>query len=59
MVYHSCRAPDGGKIKEKMLYASTKDGVQKKFSGIQFQFPLSYIKDADYDSLANEVERRS
>eukprot|EP00040_Diaphanoeca_grandis_P038232 m.256077 g.256077 ORF g.256077 m.256077 type:complete len:155 (+) comp34044_c1_seq1:103-567(+) len=39
--------PDEAPIKEKMLYASSKDAIKKKFNGLHFE-----IQATDYDEVA-------
>ena len=34
---YSYRNPEGAKIKEKMLFASTKDALKKKLQGIYYE----------------------
>ncbi|XP_003389639.1 PREDICTED: cofilin-like [Amphimedon queenslandica] len=51
----SDRAP----IRDKMSYSSTKDAVKKCFDGLSNEFKLNNIGDADYDTLADEVERKA
>ena len=58
MVYHSCRIPDTAGVMDKMKYDSTKDTVKREFTGIGAEFQFNKIRDADYDSLADEIERK-
>ena len=34
---HSCRIPDTARIKEKMMYASSKENLKRKLNGIQVE----------------------
>lgn len=53
------RCPDDSKIGDKMIYASTKDSIKKVFSGLSLEFQCNDRADYDYDTLADEVERKA
>jgi cofilin len=44
------RSPDSAKVKSKMLYASSKDGLRKSLNGIAAE-----IQGTDYDEVAHET----
>lgn len=45
-----CRSPDDAKIKQKMLYASSKDALRRALVGIAVE-----IQGTEYDEVAWEV----
>lgn len=53
------RCPDDSKIGDKMIYASTKDTIKKSFSGLSLEFQANDKADFDYDTMADEVERKA
>jgi len=53
------RCPDDAKIGDKMIYASTKDTIKKSFTGLALEFQANDKADFDYDTLADDVERRA
>ena len=55
----SCRCPEDSKIGDKMIYASTKDSIKKAFTGLSLEFQANDSGDFDYDSMADEVERKA
>ena len=59
MVYHLSRISDSSPIRAQMTYSSNIDAVTKCFSGLTAEFKLNNIGDVDYDTLADEVERKA
>lgn len=53
------RCPDDSKIGDKMIYASSKDSIKKSFSGLSLEFQANDKGDFDYNTLADEVERKA
>ncbi|XP_065919274.1 uncharacterized protein [Dysidea avara] len=51
--------PDDSKIGDKMIYASSKDSIKKSFSGLSLEFQANDKADFDYNTLADEVERKA
>lgn len=51
--------PDDSKIGDKMIYASSKDSIKKSFSGLSLEFQANDKSDFDYNTLADEVERKA
>lgn len=37
LIRHACRAPDTSKVRNKMLYASSKDRFKRELDGIQVE----------------------
>ena len=62
-VYHnvhcSNRCPDDSRISDKMIYASTKDTIKKSFAGLSLEFQANDKSDFDYNTMADEVERKA
>lgn len=54
-----CSCFDETVIKQKMLYASTKDTVKKSFTGLGIEFQVKDKGDMDYSSMADEIEKKS
>ena len=42
-----------------MIYASTKDSIKKAFTGLSLEFQANDAGDFDYDSMADEVEKKA
>ena len=53
--YH-CRSPDSTTLKKKMIYASTKDAVQKQFRWVDVVFEAHDKSDLHYEEMAAEIE---
>uniref|UniRef100_A0A1X7TW37 ADF-H domain-containing protein n=1 Tax=Amphimedon queenslandica TaxID=400682 RepID=A0A1X7TW37_AMPQE len=49
---------DNGQITDNMIYLSVKDEVKKSFYGVSTEFQLNDTGDADYDDLADKIERK-
>ena len=58
-VFYWHRCPDEAKIRDKMIYASTKDTVKKALTGLSLEFQANSHDDMDYNSFAAEVERKA
>eukprot|EP01086_Lenisia_limosa_P010135 TRINITY_DN34091_c0_g1_i1.p2 TRINITY_DN34091_c0_g1~~TRINITY_DN34091_c0_g1_i1.p2 ORF type:complete len:146 (-),score=60.19 TRINITY_DN34091_c0_g1_i1:86-502(-) len=50
-------APDAAKIKSKMLYASTKDIIRKKFVGIGVEIQATDIAEIENSEVLEKVNR--
>jgi len=48
-------APDSAPIKEKMLYASSKDAIKKKFTGIAFELQGTDLDEVAYDEVYQKI----
>ena len=42
-----------------MIYASSKDALKKKFTGLGMEFHANDYSDFDYSCFADEVERKA
>lgn len=42
-----------------MIYASSKDAIKKTFTGLSLEFQANDKGDLDYNTLADEVERKA
>lgn len=51
--------PDDSRISDKMIYASTKDTIKKSFAGLSLEFQANDKSDFDYNTMADEVERKA
>ena len=49
-------APDDAPIKEKMLYASSKDAIKKKFTGIAHEIQGTDLEEMDYDYVLSKFK---
>ena len=47
------------KIKDKMLYASGKDTIKKRLTGLKIDFHANDFDELDYDVLADEIEKKA
>uniref|UniRef100_A0A1X7TW42 ADF-H domain-containing protein n=2 Tax=Amphimedon queenslandica TaxID=400682 RepID=A0A1X7TW42_AMPQE len=47
------------RIKDQMSFSSAKDAVRKCFTGISIEYQFTDIGEVDYDTLADEVERKA
>eukprot|EP00831_Metopus_contortus_P021336 TRINITY_DN19522_c0_g1_i2.p2 TRINITY_DN19522_c0_g1~~TRINITY_DN19522_c0_g1_i2.p2 ORF type:complete len:100 (-),score=24.49 TRINITY_DN19522_c0_g1_i2:87-386(-) len=50
-------APDTAKVKSKMLYASSKDNLRKKFVGIGVEVQATDLSEIDYKEVEDKVKR--
>uniref|UniRef100_A0A674CV58 Cofilin 1 n=1 Tax=Salmo trutta TaxID=8032 RepID=A0A674CV58_SALTR len=49
-------APDGAPLKSKMIYASSKDAIKKKFTGIKHEWQVNGLEDIkDRRTLADKL----
>lgn len=55
--YH-IRAPDTAKIKEKMLYASSKDAIKKKLDGLSAEIQGTDYDEVEYQTVYDEVSAK-
>ena len=55
----SYRCLDDASIKDKMMYAETKEKIVNSFSGISSVFQANLLSDMNYDDFAAEVERKA
>ena len=53
------RCEDNAKIKDKMIYASTKDTIKKSFDGVSAEFQANDKGDLDYKAFSDEMERKA
>ncbi len=53
-----CRAPDTAKIKQKMLYASSKDALRKKLVGIATEIQATDLSEIAYDVVLDKVSKQ-
>lgn len=53
----SSRSPDTAKIKQKMLYASSKDALRKKFVGIASEIQATDLSEIAYDVVLEKVSK--
>ena len=42
-----------------MIYASSKDAIKKKFTGLSLEFQANDAGDFDYDTWSDEVEKKA
>ncbi|XP_064631186.1 actophorin-like [Lineus longissimus] len=49
--------PETCKVKEKMIAASSKEGIKKKLCGCQFEFQASDFDDLDQEDIINKISR--
>jgi len=50
--------PESSKVREKMLYAGTKDTVKKAFEGVQFEVQGNEIDDLDYANVLEKCNKQ-
>jgi cofilin len=53
----SVRAPDSSKIKQKMLYASSKDALRKKLVGVAAEVQATDLSEIAYDTVLEKVAK--
>lgn len=49
------RAPDTSKVKQKMLYASSKDAIRKRLSGIATEIQATDSSEIAYETVLERV----
>lgn len=52
------RSPDTSKIKQKMLYASSKDALRKKLVGIATEIQATDLSEITYDVVFDKVSKQ-
>ena len=52
-----CRCPDTAVIKQKMLYASSKDYLRKKFVGVSAELQGTDIDEVTWEVILDKLER--
>ncbi|XP_065197084.1 uncharacterized protein LOC135828573 [Sycon ciliatum] len=52
-----CWAPDSAKIKEKMLYASSKDALKKELSGVQVEYQATGPDELEVGDILAKCDR--
>ena len=52
-------SPDESKIKEKMIYAATKDGIRKKLVGVQTEIQATDFSEIAKDVVLDKVSRQT
>lgn len=52
------RAPDAAKVKPKMMYTSSKDGLRKKLVGIGSEIQATDRAEIDHASVTEKVNRK-
>lgn len=50
------RAPDTSKVKQKMLYASSKDAIRKKLVGIGAEIQGTDMSEVAYETVLEKVK---
>ena len=50
MIVLCSRSPDDSKIKQKMVYSSSKDALRKALVGVQVDIQANDISDIEYES---------
>lgn len=51
----TCRAPDTAKVKQKMLYASSKDALRKKLVGIGTEVQATDASEVAFEAVLEKV----
>eukprot|EP00834_Sanchytrium_tribonematis_P001630 NODE_41_length_34096_cov_2.002235.p26 type:complete len:139 gc:universal NODE_41_length_34096_cov_2.002235:30980-31396(+) len=52
-------SPDESKIREKMVYASTKDAIRKKLVGVQTEIQATDLSEVAKDAVLDKVARQT
>lgn len=51
------RSPDDSKVKQKMLYASSKEAIRKALVGISTEIQGTDLSEVSYDTVLEKVAR--
>ena len=51
------RSPDSSKIKQKMLYAASKDALRKKLDGAYTEIQCTDYSEVSYETVMDKVSR--
>ncbi len=51
------RTPDDSKIKEKMLYASSKDAIRKRLVGVAIEIQGTDLSEVSYEAVLEKANR--
>ena len=51
------RSPDTSKVKQKMLYASSKEALRKKLDGIYTEIQCTDLSEVSYETVLDKVTR--
>jgi cofilin len=49
------RSPDTAKIKQKMIYASSKDGLRKKLDGVYTEIQCTDLSEVSHETVLDKV----
>lgn len=52
----ACRAPDTAKVKQKMLYASSKDAIRKKLVGVGVEVQATDASEISFEAVLDKVK---
>lgn len=50
------RSPDNAKIKQKMIYAASKDGLRKKLDGVYTEIQCTDLSEVSHETVLDKVE---
>ena len=53
----SLRSPDNAKIKQKMIYAASKDGLRKKLDGVYTEIQCTDLSEVSHETVLDKVFR--
>ena len=51
------RSPDTAKIKNKMMYAASKDALRKKLDGVYTEIQCTDLSELSYETVFEKVSR--
>ncbi|KAK3818854.1 MAG: hypothetical protein J3Q66DRAFT_338701 [Benniella sp.] len=51
-------APDDAKIKAKMIYASSRDGLRRKLTGIHAEIQGTDLSEIDHETILSKINRK-
>jgi tRNA U34 2-thiouridine synthase MnmA/TrmU len=54
---NACRSPDSSKIKQKMLYAASKDALRKKLVGVATEIQATDLSEISHDIVLDKVSK--
>jgi cofilin len=55
---HTSRAPDTSKVKQKMVYAASKDALRKKLVGIASEIQGTDMSEISYETVLEKVVKQ-
>lgn len=57
LLFINHRIPDDSKVKDKMLYASSKDAIRKRLVGVAIEIQGTDLSEVSYEAVLEKASR--